>query len=185
MTRKRRLAAVAVLAGAVLAAALVAAIVIIGRGGSVEKPAARAASSSGPSDDRFGAVLADGRRLTLADMRGKPTVVGFVIEDCASCVPTLQTLATLSRDGDVNAIALNVNSPTAASATTAARRLADFADVVEAKGALFAADPGARTASAYGIRQIESFLIFDARGRELGRGVGLGVEEIRETLAGA
>lgn len=130
-------------------------------------------------------MLGDGRKLTLADLRGKPTVVGFVIEDCASCVPTLETLATLGRDGDVNAIALNVNSPSAASAPTAARRLERFAEVVEATGPLFAADPGTCTASAYGIRQIESFLVLDASGRELGRGIGLGADEIRETLDGA
>lgn len=185
MTRERRLAAGGVLAGAVIAAALVAAVVVSGRDGSVEKPAPRAVSASGPSDGRFTAVLADGRKITLADLRGKSTVVGFVIEDCASCVPTLQTLAALSRDGDVNAIALNVNAPTAASAPRAARRLADFAEVVEAKGPLFAADPGTRTASAFGIRQIESFLIFGPSGRELGRGVGLGADEIRKTLEGA
>ncbi|MFN2469154.1 MAG: TlpA family protein disulfide reductase [Gaiellaceae bacterium] len=185
MTHKRRLATIAVLASALIASVLVAFVLISGRDGSVERPAARAASSSAPSDGRFSAVLVDGRELTLADLRGKPTVVGFVIEDCATCIPTLQTLATLSGDGDVNAIALNLNTPTAASAPRAARRLATFADAVEAKGPVFAADPGTRTASAFGIRQLESFLIFDASGRELGRGVGLGADEIRQTLEGA
>lgn len=181
--RRRQLAAAALIAGALLAAAVIAIVVINGRHGSVEKPAAGAASSSGKVDGRFKAVLADGRTLTLAGLRGKPTVVGFVIEDCASCVATLKTLATLSRDG-VNAIALNVNAPSVAAAPTAARRLASFGKAVKATGPIFAADPGTRTASAFGVRQIESFLIFDARGREVGRGVGLSADAIRNTLNG-
>src|SRR5712691_567371 len=178
--RRRQLAAAALIAAALLAAAIVAVVAIIGRHGSVEKPAA-GASSSARVDGRFKAVLADGGTLTLAGLRGKPTVVGFVIEDCASCVATLKTLATLSRD-HVNAVALNVNAPSAAASPTAARRLASFGKAVKATGPIFAADPGTRTASAFGIRQIESFLIFDARGHEVGRGIGLSADAIRRAL---
>src|SRR3989442_15380951 len=81
--RRRQLAAAALIAAAILAAAIVAVVAINGRHGSVEKPAAGAASPAAKVDRRFRAVLADGGTLTLAGLRGKPTVVGFVIEDCA------------------------------------------------------------------------------------------------------
>jgi len=181
VSRKRQVLAAVLVTAALAVAAAVAAVVLQGGDGSVQKASRGAASSAAAVDSRFHAVLADGRRLTLADLRGRPTVVGFVIEDCASCVPTLQTLATLSHDG-VNAVALNVNAPTKASGPTAARRLASFGEAVEATGPVYAADPGTRTASAFRIRQIESFLIFDARGHEVGRGVGLSADAIRSAL---
>lgn len=163
------------------AVAMVAAVVVTQPKATVERPSAAGAAGV---DQRFRVVLADGQALTLADLRGKPTVAGFVIENCLTCIPTLKTLAALERDG-VNAVAVNVNTPDQAGAPAAVRRLAEFAKATDASGALYAADPGSQTASALGVRQLESFVIFDADGREIGRGVNLDAEAIRSTLEGA
>ena len=130
----------------------------------------------------FRTVLANGASFSSRDLAGKPMVAAFVIEDCASCVETLRTLASVNKNG-VRTLAVNVNVPPGTNPATAASRLASFARAVHAgDGVLYAADPGQRTATTFGVRQIESYLIFDARGREIGHGVGLTASQIRSAL---
>jgi cytochrome oxidase Cu insertion factor (SCO1/SenC/PrrC family) len=180
-SNRLRLGSLAIV-GLAIAAAAVVAVVALGGRGKVERTAAPAANGQALAAGRFQTVLASGAPLTSAQFTGRPTVAAFVIEDCTSCVATLQTLSALSKDG-VRTIAVNVNVPPGTNPATAARRLASFgADVNASDGILYAADPGQRTASAFGVRQIESYLLFDARGREVGRGVALSASQIRRAL---
>ena len=173
----RRLAALAILVVALGAAAVIAVVAFGGRG-KVEAPPAAAKAGSG----RFQTVLASGAALTSRGLRGRPTVAAFVIEDCTSCVHTLQTLSALSKDG-VRTIAVNVNVSPGSNPVSAAQRLASFGGAVNAGGQiLYAADPGQRTATAFGVRQIESYLLFDKNGREVGHGVALSPKQIRRAL---
>jgi cytochrome oxidase Cu insertion factor (SCO1/SenC/PrrC family) len=177
---RRRLGALAII-GLAIAAAAVVAVVAFGGRGKVEMTAAPALAKAAAAG-RFHAVLASGAPLTSRDLAGRPTVAAFVIEDCTSCVQTLQTLNALSQDG-ARTIAVNVNVPPGTNPASAARRLASFGgDVKASDRILYAADPGERTASAFGVRQIESYLLFDARGREVGHGVALSVNQIRRAL---
>jgi cytochrome oxidase Cu insertion factor (SCO1/SenC/PrrC family) len=179
---RRRLAALAIVVLAVAAAAVIS-LVAFGQRGKVETSAAPAAAKAtragtGP----FRTVLASGAALTSRDLSGRPTVAAFVIEDCTSCVNTLHTLSALSKDG-VRTIAVNVNVPPGTNPAAAAQRLASFGDNVNASGQiLYAADPGQRTAVAFGVRQIESYLLFDKGGREVGHGVALSPMQIRRAL---
>lgn len=178
-TNRRRLLAVAILALA-LGAATVVAVVAFGGRGKVEKAPAPVAARQ--ASERFRTVLANGASFSSRDLVGKRTVAAFVIEDCTSCVETLHTLAALHKDG-VRTVAINVNVPPGTNPATAASRLASFARVVNAgNGTLYAADPGQHTAAAFGVRQIESYLIFDVRGREVGHGIGLSANQIRSAL---
>jgi len=179
---RRRITAAVIIALAAAAAAIVAVVAFAGRG-KVEKAAAPVRSAdSGQASGPFQTVLASGTQFTSRDLGGKPTVAAFVIEDCTSCVNTLHTLAALSKDG-VRTLAVNVNVPPGSNPIDAAKRLASFAANVNGKsGILYAADPGQRTAAAFGVRQIESYLIFDARGREVGHGVALSPNQIRRAL---
>ena len=177
--RGRSMIAVAIIVAALGAAAVVA-VVAFGSSGKVEKASAPVAARQAAG--RFRTVLANGRSFSGRDLVGEPTVAAFVIEDCSSCVKTLQTLDALHKGG-VRTVAINVNVPPGRNPVTAATSLASFARVVHAgDGTLYAADPGQRTAGAFGIRQIESFLIFDARGREVGHGIGLSANQIRSAL---
>jgi cytochrome oxidase Cu insertion factor (SCO1/SenC/PrrC family) len=178
---RRRLGALAIIGLAIAAAAVVAVVAFSGRG-KVEKTAAPAADRQALAAGRFHTVLTSGAPLTGRDLAGRSTVAAFVIEDCTSCVDTLQTLSALSKEG-VRTIAVNVNVPPGTNPAAAARRLASFGgDVKASDRILYAADPGERTASAFGVRQIESYLLFDARGREVGHGVALSAQQIRRAL---
>lgn len=175
---RRRLAALAVVVLALGAAAAVA-VVALGSRGTVRTAPAAAVRRPAAA---FRTVLPDGASFGSRDLAGTPTVVAFVIEDCASCIATLETLAALGHDG-VRTVAVNVNVPPGRNPAAAAARLASFARRVgAASGTLFAADPRQRTIAAFGLRQIESFVIFDRRGRQIGRGVGLSEAQIREAL---
>jgi hypothetical protein len=180
-SNRRGLAALAII-GLAIAAAAVVAVVAFGGSGKVEKAAVSAADGQALAAARFHTVMASGAALTSAQFPGRPTVAAFVIEDCTSCVQTLQTLSALSKDG-VRTIAVNVNVPPGTNPATAARRLASFGGDVNASDRIvYAADPGQRTASAFGVRQIESYLLFDARGHEVGHGFALSVNQIRRAL---
>ncbi len=178
---RRRLAALAIVVAALGAAAVIAVVAFGGRG-KVEASSAPAAAKATAGAGRFQTVLASGAALTSRDLQGRPTVAAFVIEDCTSCVHTLQTLSALSKDG-VRTIAVNVNVSPGSNPVSAAQRLASFGGAVNAGGQiLYAADPGQRTATAFGVRQIESYLLFDKNGREVGHGVALSPKQIRRAL---
>jgi cytochrome oxidase Cu insertion factor (SCO1/SenC/PrrC family) len=178
----RRLVAVAIIVLAIAAAAVIA-VVAFGQRGKVETSAPPGAAKARTAEKGpFRTVLASGAALTSRDLSGRPTVAAFVIEDCTSCVNTLHTLTALSKDG-VRTIAVNVNVPPGTNPVTAAQRLASFGSDVSASGQiLYAADPGQRTATAFGVRQIESYLLFDRHGREVGHGIALSPKQIRRAL---
>lgn len=176
---RRRLGALAIIVLAIAAAAAIALVVFGGRG-KVEASASRAAATA--QRRAFRTVLANGAELTSRDLNGRPTVAAFVIENCGSCVETLHTLTALSKDG-ARTIAVNFNVPPGTNPAAAARRLATFGKRVNAGDeVVYAADPGQRTAAAFGVRQVESYLLFDARGREVGHGVALSPKQIRRVL---
>jgi cytochrome oxidase Cu insertion factor (SCO1/SenC/PrrC family) len=176
----RRLIAAAIIVVALAAAAAISVVAFASRS-KVER-VSTSATASRQATGRFRTVLANGMSFSSRDLTGKPTVAGFVIENCTSCVSTLQTLAALSKDG-VRTIAVNVNVPPGTNPVKAASSLASFAGNVNAGGeTLYAADPGQHTAQAFGVRQIESYLIFDAHGREIGHGIGLTASQIRSAL---
>lgn len=179
---RRRLVALAIVVLAIAAAAVVAVVAFGGRGRVETSSAPAAAKATRAGTAPFQTVLASGVALTSRDLTDRPTVAAFVIEDCSSCVETLHTLTALSKDG-VRTIAVNVNVPPGTNPATAAQRLASFGSAVNADSdILYAADPGQRTAAAFGVRQIESYLLFDAQGRKVGHGVALSAKQIRRAL---
>jgi hypothetical protein len=137
-------------------------------------------------DRRVRLVLADGRALTGADLAGRRAVIGFMQDGCGDCATGLQTLAALSADPTVRAVAVNVATPQDRDAAGAAKRLARFADALGAHGqVVFAADPDQQTSAALGVRELDTFVLVDRDGRELARGTGLTVGQLRRLLGRA
>lgn len=114
-------------------------------------------------------ALEGGGRRPLASFRGRPVVIAFVQPYCATCIPTLRTLDAVARahpDGSVIPIALNVG-------VGGPGDLRSFAASVGVTHPLFANDPGLRVANAFGVQELETFVVIDAQGRVVTRGVGL------------
>lgn len=163
------------IAVAIAIAALVGFVVMTNRSGNITTVSP---SSAKPID----AVAVDGRTLGLAEFAGKPLVVGFVLDYCATCVATMKTLETLSGRG-VATLALNVGAPPGTDATEAARRLQQFARGLNVTSPTMAADAGQRTAKRYNVKVLETFVILNKNGREIGRGTQLDAAAIEATLA--
>jgi thiol-disulfide isomerase/thioredoxin len=173
--KHRRLLAGGLIAVAIAIAALVGFVFMTNRSGNIT-------GVSQSSAKAINAVGVDGRTLGLADFAGKPVVIGFVLDYCTTCVPTMRTLEQLADQG-VATLALNVGAPPGTDATDAARRLKQFARGLDVTSPTMAADAGQRTAKRYNIRVLETFVILDGSGREIGRGTQLDAAAIEATLA--
>ena len=171
---RRTWAAVGVIGGAI-ALAVVVGVVVLGRGsGHVER-------ATGATAPPLHALLANGRAVSLSGFAGKPVVIGFVLDYCETCIGSMHTLDQLSRRG-VQTLALNVGAAPGVSAKAAAARLAEFGRSLGVRSPTFAGDEGQKTAAAYHVRLLETFVVLDARGLEVGRGIGLDAAQIEKTL---
>ena len=134
-----------------------------GGGASVRPVATR------PAAPDVAVALEGGGRRSLASFRGRPVVIGFVQPYCASCITTLKTLDAVARvhpDGSVISIALNVG-------VGGPGDLRGFAASVGVTLPLFANDPSLRVANAFGVQELETFVVIDPQGRVAARGVAL------------
>jgi cytochrome oxidase Cu insertion factor (SCO1/SenC/PrrC family) len=162
-----------VLVGVVVAVAL--SVSTTGGGGAWTPQAQRALAPD------VALTMAGGQQRSLASFRGRPVVIGFAEPYCTSCVHTLRTLDALAGaegGGGVVPIALNVGGGSPG-------ELAAFAAQLGVSRPLFAADPGLRAADAFGVQQLDTFVVIDAQGRLVSRGAGLSTNALMKDLAAA
>lgn len=129
-------------------------VIVIPVGGTLASPARTDAGAP-----RL--TLQDGRQHPLTDFRPGAVVLGFTVPSCDTCVPTLRRLDAPARAFPrrvLTAIAVNVGPG-------GPGPLAAFAAQIGASRPLFAADPGRRVVRALGVRQLETIVVLDRRGR--------------------
>lgn len=125
-----------------------------------------AASPRGAPSDHF---LHEGREMSLAEFRGKVILVNFWATWCAPCLKELPSLDALEGDlGGENftviAVAADPKGPEAAR---------EFLDKLKLKNLKLYADPKlALTIATGGSAVLPVSILYDAKGREIGRYVG-------------
>ena len=111
----------------------------------------------------------DGGEISLADLRGVPTLVNLWASWCAPCVKELPTLQKLeeaqAQDGQLGVIAISQDMAPKASvdAFLASKKISRFAAFH---------DPAMGLSSALGAEVLPTSILFDAQGREVWRYVG-------------
>ncbi len=113
----------------------------------------------------FTFVDTNGRRRGLADYRGRVVLVNFWATWCAPCareMPSLDRLAARLEGRPFALVALNLDRGGAVEAAPFLARLG-LGHI-----ALFL-DPGGRAQRALNVRALPSSILFDAKGREVGR----------------
>jgi cytochrome c biogenesis protein CcmG/thiol:disulfide interchange protein DsbE len=102
--------------------------------------------------------LATGRTLRLSELRGHPVVVNFWASWCAECVAEHPNLfAAWQHFGDSGVVFVSILFE------DSAEQAADF-DRQLGRGWPDLADPGSRTALAYGVRGVPETFFIDSRG---------------------
>lgn len=166
------------LSGALLSLALAASGTTIGALLAPERPKAAAdlafstpspipfARVPGPdvraAAPQFAVRTLEGRRLGLAEARGRPTVLFFMAYWCGTCIPEAQALGRLHQelsDRGVQIIAVDIDP------TSSAEALAEFREAAGDPGYLFAFDERGATARAFGVATLDATVIIDAQGR--------------------
>ena len=130
-----------------------------------------------PADFTF--VDGTGRTRGLADYRGQVVLVNFWATWCAPCVremPSLDRLAARLKGRPFALVALNVDREGAAKAAPFLARLGLVST------ALYL-DPGGRAQRALKVGALPSSILFDAKGRELGRLTGQAEWDAPEAVA--
>ena len=112
-------------------------------------------------------TLADpqGRKLTLASLRGRPVLLNLWATWCAPCVKELPTLDALSASGRIRVLAASQD-------TEGGVRIASF---LKEKGASHLEpwlDPGNDLSFHYATGTLPTSVLYDAQGREVWRFVG-------------
>jgi thiol-disulfide isomerase/thioredoxin len=147
--------------------------------------------SSVPLSDTVGAQLGeiapdftvptlDGGTYTLADQRGKPTIVFFMAYWCGTCIPEAQALARLQQEyGDrISIIALDVDP------TSTPEALARFKQAADDGPYTWAFDTDQRVTQVYEVRSLDTTVILDADGRVVYRDAFITpYQTLREALA--
>jgi cytochrome c biogenesis protein CcmG/thiol:disulfide interchange protein DsbE len=115
----------------------------------------------------FALPAADGARVSLADLRGKPVVLAFFASWCHPCeeeLPVLEQFAN-ERRGALQLVAINFRDLSS-----------DSVDFVHRLGITYPAlldDPSAPVARRYGVRGIPQTVFIDSRGVVRGRVYGV------------
>lgn len=127
----------------------------------------------------FAFIDGAGRRVTLADLRGKVVVLNFWATWCAPCIremPALDRLAARLKGPGFSLIALNEDREGAAKAAPFLARLGlkNLAPYVDDRG---------RVQRALGVASLPTTIIIDGRGREVGRLVGPAEWDAPEAVA--
>jgi peroxiredoxin len=166
--RRRSLGALLIVTLAVVLGAVVYRVVASARStpAAVSIPAA-----SRPAAPQFRLAALGGGTVSLASLRGRTVVLGFVQPDCSSCIGTLHTLSAVAArtsPSRVAVIAVNVDT------YTSAADLASFArQIGVTSGPQFALDRGDHAARAYAVQTLETEIVVDPSGRIVLRGVAL------------
>lgn len=179
--RGRTLIAIGGVAVLVAVAAVVAVVFV--NSGSPRPPGNSPAdaaedSAPGPTAPDFETKILGGRSLSLAAARGKEAVVlGFFLEDCASCVAGMRTFGAVANSvagQPVRVVALNTNPLSGGEA------LAAFAGRIGAGGFEIARADGDRVqdlARGLGVTSIDTTVIIDRQGKVLAKGPQMSKEE--------
>lgn len=106
--------------------------------------------------------MLDGRRLTLADIGGRPTVLYFTAYSCFTCIPKLQELSALYKrigDRDLEIVAIDIDPTSTPELFAAFRRAAGSPRFT------FALDERGQTAAAYRVPATAWTVAVDRSGR--------------------
>lgn len=108
----------------------------------------------------FSVPTLDGGTFTLAEQRGKPTIVFFMAYWCGTCVPEGRALAQLKQEyGDsLNIVALDVDPSSTPEALTRFKEMADNGPFT------WAFDAGQKVTAAYEVAALDTTLILDREG---------------------
>lgn len=108
----------------------------------------------------FSVPTLDGGTFTLAEQRGKPTIVFFMAYWCGTCVPEGRALAQLQREyGDkISIVALDVDPSSTPDALTRFKEMADNGPFT------WAFDTGQKVTAAYEVAALDTTLILDREG---------------------
>ena len=158
-----------VIASATLAAGIALATPAAAQGDHAERLRALGLAGYGRNESApaFSAVMADGRRLSLAALRGKVVLLTFWATWCQPCRDEMPLFERLHRDlGGRGLVVLGVN----------ARE--DPAPIVEFARALdlsfpLAVDPDGKVGAAYGVVGLPTTFLIGRDGRAVGRTVGV------------
>lgn len=106
----------------------------------------------------FEASTADGRRVRLSDLRGRPVLINFWARWCTSCLSEMPEIKALQQERGRDAFAvLAVNA-----GETRAQAL-EFIEFLDAPF-IFVLDPGLVLSDAYGVHGLPLSVFVDARG---------------------
>lgn len=125
-------------------------------------PAGNEPVSSGEPAPDFSVRTIDGRTVSLADVRGKPTVLFFMAYWGGSCIPEGQALDRIYeqfKDRGLQVIAVDVDP------TSSPDALREWIDAAGSPGYTFSLDIRGQTALAYKVRSLDVTVVIDRDGR--------------------
>ena len=107
----------------------------------------------------------DGGTFTLADQRGKPTVIYFMAYWCGTCIPEAQALARLQDEngGKLSIVVIDVDPSSSPDALTNFKQAANNGDYS------WAFDEGQQVTNAYQVQALDTTFVLDAEGHVIYR----------------
>jgi peroxiredoxin len=114
-----------------------------------------------PAPD-FSVRALDGRRITLRDVRGSPTLLFFMASWCGSCLAEAEALGRIHDElagRELRIIAVDVDP------TSSPELVRQFAEAAGGPRYVFALDEDGRTARTFGVATLDTTIIIDREGR--------------------